>query len=257
MARGTSSWASNIASSNDENAGLSGRDLPARHLADGDARTAAKKRASCYPCGSEKDFAGGTSLFGGGGYTINPGSGNRDFWQAGIAATQDVSKQLSVGAEITRQGSDTIGDTAQTRAGVGAIVKLSDHYALLFSGGPTWAGHQNELPLLRGARPLLLRRDDEDAKSSRKRLRPLVSDRRCERRRRQIGTARAGIERDGSRAYSRRNLADNLGRSAQPDQREIAVAARRNQCDLALRVESGAIRTLPDRQPRHLSAVCR
>ncbi len=94
------------------------------------------------PIWSENDFSGGTSLFGGGGYTINPGSGNRDFWQAGIAATQDVSKQLSVGAEITRQGSDTIGGTAQTRAGVGATVKLSDHYALLFSGGPTWADHQ-------------------------------------------------------------------------------------------------------------------
>jgi hypothetical protein len=86
-----------------------------------------------------KDFAGGTSLFGGGGYTVNPGAGNRDFWQAGIAATHDLSKTVSVGAEINRQGPDTLGGTPQTRAGVGTIVQLTKHYALLFSGGPTWA----------------------------------------------------------------------------------------------------------------------
>jgi len=89
-----------------------------------------------------KDFAGGTSIFGGGGYMINPGPGNRDFWQAAIALTHDLSKQFSGGVEITRQGSDTVGGTAQTRAGVGAIVHFSDHYALLLSGGPTWAEHQ-------------------------------------------------------------------------------------------------------------------
>lgn len=89
-----------------------------------------------------KDLAGGTSVFGGGGYTINPGAGNRNFWQAAVAVTHDVSKHVSVGAEMTRQGSDTTGGTPQTRAGVGSIVKLSEHYALLFSGGPTWADHR-------------------------------------------------------------------------------------------------------------------
>ena len=74
------------------------------------------------PLWTQKDFAGGTSMFGGGGYTINPGEGNRDFWQAGIAVTQDVSKSFSVGAEITQQGSDTKDGTAQTRAGFGTII---------------------------------------------------------------------------------------------------------------------------------------
>ena len=89
-----------------------------------------------------KDFAGGTTVFGGGAYEINPGAGNRNFWQAGIAATQDINKKLSLGAEMTWQQPDTIGGTNQLRAGVGSIVKLSDHYALLFSGGPTWADHR-------------------------------------------------------------------------------------------------------------------
>jgi hypothetical protein len=88
-----------------------------------------------------KDFAGGTSLFGGGGYLITPGPGNRNFWQAAAALTHDVSKQVSIGAEITRQGPDTAGGTAQTRAGLGSIVQLGGPASLLFSGGPTWADH--------------------------------------------------------------------------------------------------------------------
>lgn len=89
-----------------------------------------------------KDFAGGTSVFGGGGFTINPGNGNQDFWQAAIAVTHDVSKKLLVGAEIAHQGSDVTDGTGQTRAGVGGIVQLTEHYALLFSAGPTWADHR-------------------------------------------------------------------------------------------------------------------
>lgn len=89
-----------------------------------------------------KDFAGGTSLFGGGGYEINPGPGNRDFWQAGVALTHDLDKKVSIGAELAWQQPDAIGGTDQTRAGVGSIIRLSDHYALLFSGGPTWAEHR-------------------------------------------------------------------------------------------------------------------
>ena len=105
------------------------------------AHSPGEKTRFLLPLWMEKDFAGGTSVFGGGGYTINPGTGNRDFWQAGVAATQDLSKTVSVGAEITRQGPDTVGGTAQTRAGLGTIVKLSEHYNLLVSGGPTWADH--------------------------------------------------------------------------------------------------------------------
>jgi len=85
-----------------------------------------------------KDFKGGTSLFGGGGYEVNPGRGNRNFWQAAIALTKDVGKELNLGVEVSRQGPDTTAGMAQTRAGVGATVRLSKHEALLLSGGPTW-----------------------------------------------------------------------------------------------------------------------
>ena len=89
-----------------------------------------------------KDFSGGTSLFGGGGYEFNPGPGNRSFFEAALALTHDLNKAVSIGGEIAWQQTDSVGGTAQTRAGVGSIVKLSDHYALLVSGGPTFADHR-------------------------------------------------------------------------------------------------------------------
>ncbi len=101
-----------------------------------------EKTRFLLPVWIEKDVAGGTSIFGGGGYEFNPGAGNRNFLQAAAAVTHDLGKTVSVGAEIAWQQPDTIGGTDQTRAGLGTIVKLSDHYALLFSAGPTWAAHQ-------------------------------------------------------------------------------------------------------------------
>lgn len=126
---------------NDEKNGFSAAVFP-RLILPTAAHSPGEKTRVLLPLWVGEDFAGGTSVFGGGGYTINPGGGNRNFWQAGIAVTHDFGKQLSLGAEITEQGSDTVGGTDQTRAGVGTIIKLSDHYALLFSGGPTWAEHR-------------------------------------------------------------------------------------------------------------------
>ncbi|HKC02385.1 MAG TPA: hypothetical protein VKC17_03680 [Sphingomicrobium sp.] len=125
----------------DESHGLSAAIFP-RAILPTAGHSPGEKTRFLLPLWVGKDFAGGTSLFGGGGYTINPGAGNRDFWQAAVALTHDLSKQVSAGAELSRQGPDVIGGTAQTRAGVGSILKLSDHHALLISGGPTWVDHR-------------------------------------------------------------------------------------------------------------------
>jgi hypothetical protein len=126
---------------NDERRGLSAAIFPRVILPTSSLVDDGKTRF-LLPLWLGKDFAGGTSLFGGGGYEINPGRGNRDFWQAAIALTHDLGKNVLVGAEVTRQGPDTARGTPQTRAGVGSIVRLGAPYALLFSGGPTWAGHR-------------------------------------------------------------------------------------------------------------------
>lgn len=122
----------------DEKRGVSAAIFPRVILPTSSVATGGRARL-LLPLWLGKDFAGGTSIFGGGGYLVNPGAGNRDFWQAAAAVTQDVSKRVSIGAEATRQGPDTVGGIAQTRAGVGGIVQLGGPYELLFSGGPTWA----------------------------------------------------------------------------------------------------------------------
>jgi hypothetical protein len=125
----------------DEHSGLSAAIFP-RAILPTAAHSPGERARFLLPLWLEKDFEGGTSVFGGGGYTINPGPENRDYWLMALALTQDLSRTVSVGAEVTRQGSDTIDGTAQTRAGVGGIFQISDRYALLVSGGPTWAAHQ-------------------------------------------------------------------------------------------------------------------
>ena len=125
----------------DEKHGLSAAIFP-RAILPTASHSPGERTRFLLPLWLGKDFAGGTSLFGGGGYMINPGAGNRDFWQAAVAVTHDLTTRLSVGAELAQQGADSIGSTSQTRAGAGSIVKLSDNVAVLVSGGPTWADRQ-------------------------------------------------------------------------------------------------------------------
>ena len=87
------------------------------------------------PVWAQKDI-GKWSIFGGGGYTINPGAGNRNFWQAGLAVTRDVSERLSLGGEATWEGADAVGGHSSTGLGVGGIYKLGGPFNLLVSGGP-------------------------------------------------------------------------------------------------------------------------
>lgn len=93
------------------------------------------------PLWLQKDF-GKTAVFGGGGYEINPGSGNRNFWQAGVAVTHDVTEKLQLGGEVTRQSADTEGGKGSTGVDAGMIGKVGGPYSLLVAGGPSFSGGQ-------------------------------------------------------------------------------------------------------------------
>ena len=88
------------------------------------------------PVWAQKDF-GPWSVFGGGGYAINPGVGNRNYATAGIALTRRFGERLLFGIEADRQGADVVGGRASTSLGVGAIFDLPGPLRLLASGGPT------------------------------------------------------------------------------------------------------------------------
>jgi hypothetical protein len=128
---------------NDEKSGVSVAIFP-RAILPTAAHSPDERTRFLLPLWVGKDFTGGTSIFGGGGFTISPGNGNRNFWQAAIAVTHDMSKTFALGAEIAEKGPEEKGGTAQTRIGIGSIIHFSDHYALLVSGGPTWADHQRD-----------------------------------------------------------------------------------------------------------------
>jgi hypothetical protein len=89
------------------------------------------------PIWAQKDF-GRWSVFGGGGYAINPGAGNRNYWTGGVAVARQLGDRLLIGLEVDRQGADTPTGSAATSLGVGAIYDLPGPFRLLASGGPTF-----------------------------------------------------------------------------------------------------------------------
>jgi hypothetical protein len=90
------------------------------------------------PVWAERDF-GPWSVFGGGGYTINPGAGQRDFWQGGVTVARTVARRLSLGVELFGQTRDADDGGGFATIDFGATYALVEHWSLLASAGPTWA----------------------------------------------------------------------------------------------------------------------
>jgi hypothetical protein len=126
---------------NDEKRGFQAAVFPRVILPTSDRDLGGHRVRLLLPLWLQKDF-GATSLFGGGGYEINPGVGNRDFWQAGLAVTHDFSDRLSLGTELTWQSADTRGGKNSTGVNLGLIRKLGGPYSLLLAGGPSFSGGQ-------------------------------------------------------------------------------------------------------------------
>ena len=120
----------------DEHRGLQIAVFPGVTLPTAGNGLGAGRVTALLPLWVQKDF-GDWSLFGGGGYTINPGAGNRDYWTGGVALTRRFGERLLIGVEAERQGADSAGGRAATSLGVGAIYDFPGPLRLLASGGPT------------------------------------------------------------------------------------------------------------------------
>ena len=127
----------------DDAAGVSIAAFPRLILPTSGRRYGSGKTAMLLPVWAQKDV-GKWSLFGGGGYMINPGAGNCGYWQEAIAVTRDVSPRLSIGGEATHRGPDTIGSRATSTIGLGALWRIKGPLALLASAGPSFAGHKGD-----------------------------------------------------------------------------------------------------------------
>jgi hypothetical protein len=89
------------------------------------------------PIWFQKD-SGAWSVFGGGGYAINPGDGNRDYLTGAFAVSRQFTPNLTIGLEAERNGAATKDGHATTSLGVGTIYHLAAPYRLLASAGPTF-----------------------------------------------------------------------------------------------------------------------
>ena len=119
----------------DEAAGISIAAFPGLTLPTASNGMGNDRVTGFLPIWAQKD-AGPWSVFGGGGYAINPGAGNRNYWTGGIAVSRQVSSKLRIGIEANRQGADTAEGNASTSLGLAAIYQLKAPFRVLASGGP-------------------------------------------------------------------------------------------------------------------------
>ncbi len=79
--------------------------------------------------------SGPWTTYGGAGYWINPGAGNRNWWFSGILVQRQLSDRLYMGAEVFHQTADVVGGTSSTGASVGGGLTIAGPYQALFSVG--------------------------------------------------------------------------------------------------------------------------
>ncbi|RDS83496.1 hypothetical protein DWU98_03895 [Dyella monticola] len=102
------------------------------------------------PLWAQKDF-GPWSLFGGGGWTFNPGPGNHNYSFGGVGLTRQVTDNLSLGVEAYYQTASEVGVLAEgaidTHAGLafrlGASWKFAPKWSLIGSAGPLIGQHSS------------------------------------------------------------------------------------------------------------------
>jgi hypothetical protein len=91
------------------------------------------------PIWLQKDFDPWT-VYGGGGYWINPGVGNKNYGFFGVALWRKVTEKLNVGVEVFHQTSSADGVKESTGFNVGTTYDFSENWHLLSSVG---TGMQN------------------------------------------------------------------------------------------------------------------
>lgn len=81
------------------------------------------------------------TTYGGGGYWINPGTDNRNYWQLGWLVQRDITKALTLGAEVFHFGKQTTDGRDETGYNIGGIINLSEEHHILFSAGSDFSGN--------------------------------------------------------------------------------------------------------------------
>lgn len=83
---------------------------------------------------------GSWSTYGGGGYWINQGEGNKNWWFTGWQVQREITEQFSLGAEVFHRTISYEGGEESTGFQVGAIINLTDNHHILVSAGRDFDG---------------------------------------------------------------------------------------------------------------------
>jgi hypothetical protein len=86
------------------------------------------------PIWLQKNF-GPWTTYGGGGYWINRGTGNKDYWFVGWLLQRQVTDRLALGGEVFYQTADAVDSVDSAGFNLGGIYDFSEHQHLLFSAG--------------------------------------------------------------------------------------------------------------------------
>jgi hypothetical protein len=78
--------------------------------------------------------------YGGGGYWINPGTGNKNYWFFGWEVQRDISEFFTLGVEIFHQTRSEEEGESSTGFNVGSIINFNDLHHLLLSTGGDFSG---------------------------------------------------------------------------------------------------------------------
>ena len=82
----------------------------------------------------QKDFYP-WQIWGGAGYTNNPGAGNKSYWFFGGVLERKITDQLSLGGELFRQTSAETGEPDRDGFNLGGTYDLDENYHILFAAG--------------------------------------------------------------------------------------------------------------------------
>ena len=91
------------------------------------------------PVWVQKSF-GAWTTYGGGGYWINPGAGNRDYWFAGWQVQVHATSFFAPGIEAFYQSASAAGRSDELHFNVGAILDLGESHHVLLSAGRAFHG---------------------------------------------------------------------------------------------------------------------
>ncbi len=80
------------------------------------------------------------TTYGGGGYWINQGEGNKNWWFTGWLLQREITKQFTLGAEVFHRTISHEGGEESTGFQLGAVINLTENHHILMSAGRDFDG---------------------------------------------------------------------------------------------------------------------